>query len=189
MKTILSTLALVSLSAFAQEPYRLEGTFTYDSMELVQSRDVEVVPNQNSGRVDELRTDKYTCEYIAKFYRCVKFSSETTIPDRLVEQVKKEFQFELFRFKPSMNDMIITNDAPALTEWDIPDTVKTHKEEISQYHYYLLEGGIHKIKLPLKSEQWLLVHNENKFSSHYMKTLQLDRWRMKEFVILVNFTK
>jgi hypothetical protein len=74
-------------------------------------------------------------------------------------------------------------------EWDIPDTVKTNKEEINKYHYYMLESGIHKIKLPFQSDEWLLVQNEKKVSSHYMRTVTLDRWKMREFVILVNFTK
>lgn len=189
MKTKLFALTFVSLTAFAQTPYRLEGTFSYENMDHVQTRDVEVVPQQKPDRLVELVKDKYTCEYLARFYRCVKISKDRAIPSDLENEIKSKYQFERFKFKTSTDDIILTNQAQAVIEWDIPDTVRTNKEEVKKYHYYLLDSGIHKIKLPFKSEEWLLVHDENKVSSHFSKTVTIDRWRMKEFVILVNFTK
>lgn len=196
MKTKLLALSIISYStivacgpALAEEPYRLEGTFSFENMEHVQTRDVEVVPQAKPDRLLELVKDKYTCEYLARFYRCVKISIDRSIPAELEAEIKDKFRFERFKFKRSQDDVILTNQAPALIEWDIPDTVRTNKEEVKKYHYYLLESGIHKIKLPFKTDEWLLVQNENKVSSHYSRTVTMDRWKMKEFVILVNFTK
>lgn len=188
-KLITLTLSVLSLSTFAADPIRLNGTFTYDGLEHVQTREVEVVSDRLPARVYELITQKYTCEYLARFYRCTKFSQDRSIPAELAAELKTKYQFERFRFKVSEEDVILTNQAPSITEWDIPDTVRTNKEEVKKYHYYLLESGIHKIKIPFKDAEWLLIENENKISSHVMKTIQIDRWKMKEFIILVNFTK
>lgn len=191
MKTnILILLMFFSLSALGFAPIRLEGNFTFDSISLELSKDIEVVPASNKTRVEELKNDNFSCQHVAKFYRCSKFLKETTLPEALEREIRTLWVGKKISFKPSEADAVITNDSPAILEWDIPDTVKSGKDEVRKYHYYLLQSKIHKIKVPFNPDiQWLLIQDEGKISAHYLRTVQVDRWRMKEYVILINLLK
>jgi hypothetical protein len=188
-KNLFLVLSVLSLSTFAAEPIRLNGAFTFDGIEHIQTKDIEIVPDRQPARVYELISQKYTCLYLASFYRCTKLSADRTIPAEIESELKSKYQFERFRFQVSDEQIILTNEAPSITEWDIPDVVRTNKEEIKMYQYFILSSGIHKIKIPFKQTEYILIQNDKKISSHVNKTLKIDRWKTKEFVILVNFTK
>ncbi len=191
MKTLL-LLAAVSLTSLshASEPYRLDGEFTYRNLELLQTRDVEVVPQQRSERVEELRQEKYTCERALTFYRCVKFIKNDQIPEQIKTSVLRRWETARVRFTRGPGNVILTNDAPSLTEWDILDKVRMGSQEVKKYHYYLLAGEIHKIKVPFATEEeWFLVHDERRIAAFALPATETGKFRFREFVILINLAK
>ncbi len=191
MKTLLiiAALSLPFLSQ-ASEPYRLEGDFAYQNLELLQTRDVEVVPQQRSERVEELRQDEYTCERAMNFYRCVKFIKNDQIPDPMKASIVRRWDGVKLSFTRGPGSIILTNDAPSLTEWDIPDTVQKGPQEVRKYQYYLLERGIHKIKVPFKNEEeWFLIHDDRNMSGFALTATETGKFRFREFLILINLTK
>ncbi len=191
MKTLLIFAALsLPFLSHGSEPYRLEGDFTYQNLELLQTRDVEVVPQQQIERVEELRQDKYTCERAMNFYRCVKFIKNDQIPDRMKSSLLRQWNGVKLRFTRGPGNVILTNDAPSLTEWDIPDTVRKGSQQVPKYHYYLLKDEIHKIKVPFQNEEeWFLVRDERNISGFALTATETGKFRFREFVILINLAK
>jgi hypothetical protein len=191
MKNLIAVIALsYPLLTRAGEPYRLDGEFAFRGLGLAQTRDVEVVPQQEPNRVEELKRDSYTCERAMNFYRCVKFVANDEIPERVAANLLKRWKGATVRFARGPGNVILTNDAPSLTEWDIPDTVQMGSREVRKYQYFLLEGELHKIKLPFRNgDEWFLVRDDANVTAFELTATETGKFRFRELLIHVNFAK
>ena len=189
-KLIIAFVLVFPLISSASVPDRLEGTFSFSGMELVNAKEIEVVPLQNKERLKELKQDKYTCTVVQNFSRCTKTSTLSEIPEVLAYEIQSRYSSHVYNFTNSTESILLTNDAPAIKVWDIPDTVNGPEGEAQKYEYSILVSGFHKIKIPfLTGNTYFLVNNQEQISAHHFRTVQLTKFQMRAFTILAHFSK
>lgn len=183
---------LLSLTAGANEVpmKRLDGVFVYTDVDVAHIRDVEVIPYQNSERYGELQKQGFTCEFIAGFYKCVKFIRSAQLPQDLEAKIHQTWVGKAYEFIPGAMSPKLKNDSESLLEWDVFDTVRTNSDVAYSYHYYLLDSAVHKIKINFPAgEQWFLIHGHRHISIYLKKVVRLGKNQRREFDLLLNFTR
>lgn len=144
-KLILCSLSILSLNLFASEitsgVIRPEGLFKFSEVKVAQVRDIEVVPEINTQRYDELLKLNYQCQLVANFYRCVKFIKNVELPQSILTKITNESRGKTFEFTLSPMDPTQINESENLNEWIVFDSVQFNGELISEYHYYQLKGS------------------------------------------------
>lgn len=193
MKTLFLTLVvLLPLSTFANEAMKLDGRYTYNKVEVVQVRDVELVPSMNTARYNELVKDKFQCFLRGDFFMCQKHLKNIELPWNLNREVTDAWSGRFFEFTPSSLAPAMTNESESLLEWDIFDTVRFEGFHVSEYHYYLLKGqtDIHKIVMNFASgPEWMVVENESKLAMLIQKTVRTSNFKSRVFQLSLIFNR
>lgn len=190
--TIAFTLLLLTFNAFAapQSMMRPEGLFEFNSLTVSQIRDYEVVPQQNTARVQKLLADHYECRMIGVFFKCQKFIRDLDLPGTLASKIHSEWEMSKVIFKKSATDPVLVNEAEVLTEWDVFDTVVINQERAEMYRYYLLESDLHKLKIEMPSATYYpILHSEKEMSFPVEKTVSSGRFNWRTYNVEVVFKK
>jgi hypothetical protein len=184
--------SVFSLTAFANElPLkRISGVFNYQGVEVVQIREVEVIPYANQERYRELRQLNFTCEVISNFYKCTKFIKEMDLPTHIADEINNRWMGRAFEFTVSSSAPLLINEAPALLEWDVYDSVSSDADIAPQYRYYLLNSSLHKIRVNFSAkDQWFVVHHHGHLSSLISKRVNISKTKTREYLLRLNFFK
>lgn len=183
-------LSFVSLTTWASGPIRPKGLFTYFGPEVVQAREIEFVPSGNQERVKALMAQSYTCKNAGRFFKCTRSFTVTRIPQELLHRVTREWRLTRFNFIPSGSDVILVNEAPSITEWDVPDTVEWGDEVVTTYRSQRNDTGLEKAKIPFKSGTLEFIVSTDKFiSTQKSYVFELDKFRQHEYSVEIHFDR
>lgn len=191
MKKII-TLALIvfSFTTFAESIYRPLGQFEYSGLSLSFARDVEVVPQQNRERVQELLAKNYECRLITTMFKCIKFIKELDLPGALAQKINNDWINTKVQFTKGERDPELKNDSEALQEWDVYDSVSINQEKVEKYEYYILNNDLHKAKIEMPSATYYpLIQNEKLLTFPVEKTLSNGKFNWKIYNVDVIFRK
>ncbi len=187
-KIIILFCVLLPFTAFSNEIIRLSGSFNFEKTTLVQTRDVEIVDQYSRWKLPELSAQGYQCNNAGASFICHKFLDQTDIPLSILNSVNNEWSAKSITFTLNNIEPSQTNDADVLKEWDIFDSVTIGNEIANQYHYYLLDGVIHKLCIQTKENAyWSVINNEKSFYLPIERSITYSRTHYRQFFLAVNF--
>ncbi len=193
MKKLMTIIAaFLSLSAFADEYIRLEGTFTFSDIKTVQVRDIELVPTQNRARYQELVSLNYQCFIIGEFHKCTKFQKSENLPSDLHQEMMNRYHGHYFHFSQTEMLPSITNEAESIVEWKIYDRVQSSEGSVSEYDYYLLksDGHLHKIALRFPEYHvWAIINDQKQIEVPMQKRLSAGQFKTRVYELSLVFKK
>ena len=193
MKKLFITIAAsLSLSAFADDYIRLEGTFTFSDIKTAQVRDIELVPMQNRARFQELVSLKYQCIIIGEFHKCTKFQKNEKLPADLQQEMMSRYHGHFYHFSQSEMLPSITNEAESIVEWKIYDRVQSSEGSVSEYDYYLLKSDDHLHKIALRFPEyhvWAVIADQKQIEVPMQKRLSQGQFKTRVYELSFIFKK
>lgn len=191
MKTILIlTLLCFSFTSSADSLTRPEGLFEFSGLSVSQIRDFEVVPQQNTERVQQLLADHYECSMITSFYKCKKFLKDMDLPGVLASKINNEWEKTKVIFKKSASEPTLVNDADSIQEWDVFDTAVINQDRAEMYRHWVINGDLHKLKIETANNTYYpLLLNEKQLSFPTETTVSSGHFKWKTYNVDVIFRK